>query len=76
MSDKGYIMDPDDIKAVTSLQDRTPKTVGEVRHLLGLLSYYRHFILRFSIIASPMYELLTSNESQVKKPISEKRQKE
>ena len=66
VSDKGYIMDPDNIKAVTSLQDRIPKTVGEVRHLLGLLSYYRRFIPRFSIIASPMYELLTSNESQVK----------
>ena len=66
VSDKGYIMDPDNIKAVTSLQERTPKTVGEVRHLLGLLSYYRRFIPRFSIIASPMYQLLTSNESQVK----------
>ena len=66
VSDKGYIMDPDNIKAVTSLQDRIPKTVGEVRHLLGLLSYYRRFIPRFSIIASSLYELLTSNESQVK----------
>ena len=33
VSDKGYIMDPDNIKAVTSLQDRIPKTVCEVRHL-------------------------------------------
>ena len=66
VSDKGYIMNPDNIKAVTSLQDRIPKTVGEVRHLVGLLSYYRRFIPRFSIIASPIYELLTSNESQVK----------
>ena len=66
VSDKGYIMDPENIKAVTSLQNRIPETVGEVRHLLGLLSYYRHFIPRFSIIASPLYELLTSNKSQVK----------
>ena len=58
-------MDPDNIKAVTSLQDTIPKTVGKARHLLELLSYYRCFIPRSSIIASPMYELLTSNESQV-----------
>ena len=65
-SDKGYIMDPENIKAVSSLQDRIPRTVGEVRHLLGLLSYYCRFIPRFSMIVSPMYELLTSHESHVR----------
>ena len=71
VSDKGYIMDPDNIKAVTSLQDRIPKTVGEVRHLLGLFSYYRRFIPRFSITASQPCELLILMKAKSKANIRE-----
>ena len=54
-------MDPDNTKAVTSLADKTPSaTVGDVRKLVGLLGYYRHFIPKFSVIARPIYDLLTS----------------
>ena len=35
-----------------------PKTVSEVRHLTGLLGYYRRYIENFSRIAKPFYDLL------------------
>ena len=53
-------MDPDNTKAVTSLADKTPSTVGDVRKLVGLLRYYCRFIPKFSVIAKPLYDLLTS----------------
>ncbi|KAL0152983.1 hypothetical protein M9458_051712 [Cirrhinus mrigala] len=55
----GYTMDPADIAPVQALKERTPKTVGEVRRLLGFLSYYRSYIENFSRKASPLYMLLT-----------------
>ena len=53
-------MDPDNTKAVTSLADKTPSTVGDVRKLVGLLGYYHHFIHRLSVFANPLYDLLTT----------------
>ena len=50
-------MDPDNTKAVTSLAEKTPSTVGDVRKPVALLGYYCPFILKFSVIAKP---LLTS----------------
>ena len=41
---KGYRMDPNSIKAVVALRNSKPETVGEVRQLVGLLSYYRRYI--------------------------------
>ena len=40
VSQEGYRADPDNIKLIVSLKERTPKTVGEVRQLMGLLGYY------------------------------------
>ena len=37
-----------------------PKTVGEVRQLAGILSYYRRYIRYFAKIAKPIYDLLTT----------------
>lgn len=54
----GHSIDPENTKAVTSLRDSRPKTVGEVRKLTGLLSYYRRYIQHFSKIARPIYDLL------------------
>ena len=51
-------MDRDNTKAVTSLADKKPTTLGEVRQLIGLLSYYCQFVPKFSVIANPLYELL------------------
>ena len=40
VSGDGYRMDPESVKAVEKLKERLPKTVGEVRQLAGILSYY------------------------------------
>ncbi len=42
-------VDPKDLEAVQSLMSRTPQTVGDVRRLLGFLSYYRTFIPEVSL---------------------------
>ena len=56
-------MDPTKIQAVLSLKNKEPKTVGEVRHLLGLLGYYRRYIRDFSRVTKPLFDLLQrSNE--------------
>ena len=58
VSQHGHRIDPEGTKAVTSLKKSRPKTVGEVRKLTGLLSYYRRYIKHFSRIAKPLYDLL------------------
>ena len=63
VSEYGYKMDPTKIQAVLSLKNKEPKTIGEVRHLLGLLGYYRRYIRDFSRVAKPLFDLLQrSNE--------------
>ena len=58
VSQNGHRIDPGGTKAVTSLRQSRPKTLGEVRKLTGLLSYYRRYIKHFSRIAKPLYDLL------------------
>lgn len=55
---EGSKMDPADTAAVRALKNKQPGTVGELRAILGLLSYYRQYIRDFSHIASPLYHLL------------------
>lgn len=58
VSAEGSKMDPADTIAVRALKEKRPHTVGEVRAIMGLLSYYRQYIRDFSRIAGPLYNLL------------------
>ena len=39
ISEEGYKMDPENLAAVENLKNKTPQTIGDLRKLLGLLSY-------------------------------------
>lgn len=58
ISAEGVRIDPKDLNAILSLGEKSPSTIGEVRRLLGFLSYYRTYIQDFSRIAKPIYDLL------------------
>ena len=40
MSGDGYQMDPGCVEAIRKLREVIPNTVGEVRQLAGIFSYY------------------------------------
>ena len=44
VSGDGYSLDPEDTVAVHNLAKQKPETVGDVRKVLGFLSYYRQTI--------------------------------
>lgn len=58
----GYRMDPSSVKPVEKLKEITPKTVGEVRQLAAILSYYRRYIRNFAKITKPICDLLITIE--------------
>ena len=62
VSGDGYSLDPDDTAAVHNLAKQKLETVGDVRKLLGFLSYYRQYIQDFSRIAKPLYDLMAGPE--------------
>ena len=41
VSAEGYRLDRNKIEAVSTLKNSIPRTIGDVRKLLGLLGYYR-----------------------------------
>ncbi len=57
---EGYTMDPAELAPVMALKEKAPATVGEVRQMLGFLSYYRPFIPNFYCLAHPLHNLLTA----------------
>ena len=58
VSEKGYCIDRSNMKAVERLKNVVPKTVGDVRRIIGLLIYYRKYIENYSQVAQPIFELL------------------
>ena len=70
ISQDGYQMDPKATRAVTYLKNVTPKTVGEVRRVVGLLGVYHRHIKNFAKIAKPIYDLL--NHGPLQKAVTTK----
>ena len=64
VSAEGVRVDPKDLDAVWVLKAKSPQTVGDLRRVLGFLSYYRSYIQNFSRIAQPLYELLQRKSSE------------
>jgi hypothetical protein len=56
ISENGVL--PDKTKTKTIEEFPTPQTVKQFRSVLGLISYYRCFIQRFSKLAVPLHKLL------------------
>lgn len=63
VSGDGIEIDPKDVEAVIALQQNTPRTVGQLRTLLGFLTYYRSFIQDFSRLARPLFNLLQTPDN-------------
>lgn len=59
VSSKGIEVDPEKIVAIQKM--RNPKTVKEVRSIVGVASYYRKFVPNFSEKCAPLTELTKRN---------------
>jgi hypothetical protein len=63
ISSEGISVDPGKVREV--LNWKPSKTVHQVRSFLGLIGYYRRFILNFSKIAKPITDLLKKEKKFV-----------
>ena len=59
ISGDGYRPDPADTEALEKFRE-APKTVGELRSLLGFFGYYRCYVENFSKKMRPLYEMVKS----------------
>ena len=73
VSEKGNNLDPSTIAPILRLKESPPKTVNEVRKLMGFLNYYRRHIENFSKIAKPIYDLVKSAENYTTSPKTTKK---
>ena len=73
VSKEGYKLDPSTTAPILRLKDTPPKTVNEVRKLMGFLNYYRRYIANFSRIAKPIYDPVMTSESDLAKAKSRER---
>jgi hypothetical protein len=63
VSPEGIMVDPSKVKEV--LDWKPPTSVSEVQSFLGLVGYYRRFILNFSKVAKPIIELLKKRNKYI-----------
>ena len=61
ISEKGIEPNPDNVANILSLSP--PKTVKEVRQIVGMGSYYRRCIQNYSSVVRPLIELTKKNKS-------------
>ena len=66
ISETGYKDDPINTEAIEKLRE-PPKTVGDLRKLLGFLGYYRQSIENFSRKAKPIDDILSLPPENVSK---------
>ena len=64
VTSEGYYPDPDNNQVVKALREQSPKTVGDLRHILGLLGYYRRYIKDYAKIARPLFHLLEVKQNE------------
>ena len=60
VSNKGVEVDPEKVAAVSKMKN--PRTIKELRAILGLVGFYRRFIQDFGKKAEPLYKLLNTKE--------------
>ena len=70
VSEEGYRIDPKNVYALKSLKETPPKSVGDVRKLLGLLGYYRRYVPDFARLAKPLFDLLKDTEKLAFDPLN------
>jgi hypothetical protein len=63
LSEEGISVDPSKVQEV--MDRKVPTTVGEICNFLGLVGYYRKFILDFSKIAKPMTSFYKKRRSSL-----------
>ena len=57
-----YKIDSKNINAVKCLATTPPKTIHDLRHLLGLLRYYRRYVKKFSKVVYTLFKLLKKGQ--------------
>ena len=65
VSAEGHRMDEADVEAVKALRKQRPKTVGEVRRLLGFLGYFRKYVPDFSRRAKILFQLVEHKDQSL-----------
>lgn len=63
LTENGFYPDPKNVEKIANL--RRPKSVAEVRTLLGMTGFFRSFIKDYGTIAYPLVQK-TSKESSAK----------